>query len=160
MTTTSKILLGTAVWAVSGLALAGCVTVQPRSSPPLAPPARSESPAPVVGPRIAQGPGRAVLAPAPPARTVDPPAPRPPRRTWSPRPRAAAEPTAPRPVPAAPPPRARKPEPRQQQPRARGTRHRIPDVCALGERYGSWRPDSAAARLCREALRDARRRLP
>jgi hypothetical protein len=134
--TTAKVLAGVAVWAVSG-----CVAVQPQPVP--APPSHSGRPAQAVEPQIVQRPAREVLAPppltAPLAQTAAPPSvPAPAARHMPnerpksppPKPRTAESPALPslRPLPAV-----------------------GPDVCALGESYGRWRPGSPESRICQEA---------
>ncbi|MEV6329806.1 hypothetical protein [Streptomyces sp. NPDC051909] len=131
-------------------ALTGCVAVE---SPPAAPaPAASAGSAASpdgqdVAPQIMQGPAREALEaamPDPPEpqaaverrRTDGPSAPARPRRTEHPRPSAV---------------------PQQQRPRTPDVRlPKVPDVprdragvCALGQSYGGWSPDSPQARLCR-----------
>lgn len=122
-----------AVWAATG-----CVTVPARPAP--APPAPSGRPAEVVEPQIVQGPAHQALEPpavdestAPrPQPTAEPltregPGPRPPKRRAAERPATPPRPPAP-PAPPAP---------------VVG-----PDICALGESYGHWPPDSPEARIC------------
>ncbi|MFE3250372.1 hypothetical protein [Streptomyces sp. NPDC059209] len=135
--TTAALLLGVAVSGVPA-----CVAVEPgagagtgagsvRAAPPRSP----------AGPPVAQPPAREVLeAAAPPTRI-------PPGRRAVPPAREPGEqpvrPPAPRPAPAivVPP--------------------KLPDVpeagaglCALGDRYGGWAPDSTESRVCRETYGD------
>ncbi|MFD3523480.1 hypothetical protein [Streptomyces sp. NPDC058653] len=134
--TTAVLLLGVAVGGVSA-----CVAVEPVAGAGGGA-VREASPAVTVAPRIAQPPAREALeaAGAPYARTPPPkppavseavrPPPEPPRR------RAAVQ----RSVPPAPAPSVPAP------PVA------LPDtgaeLCALGERYGGWTPDSQVSRVC------------
>lgn len=147
-TTTATLLVTVAVSALSG-----CVTVQrpPASGPPA--PARSASPS-VPRPdgqaeqRIVQAPAREALEMVEPSRRPE---------HGPPQPRRAA--------PAAPPkqhrhveaphhtahPEHRRPQaPRGEAPDVSGSVRRTPDVCALVERYGGWRPDSPQARICKQ----------
>ncbi|MEU7030825.1 hypothetical protein AB0A60_29575 [Streptomyces sp. NPDC046275] len=132
-------------------ALTGCVAVEP---PPAAPaPAASGGAASPAGqdvaPQIVPGPAREALEaalPDPPEpraaverrRTDAPSAPAAPRRTERPRPSAVPQQKHPRPrtpevhVPGVP-----------EVPRDRA------GVCALGQAYGGWSPDSPQARLCK-----------
>ncbi|MEU3840280.1 hypothetical protein AB0E88_09635 [Streptomyces sp. NPDC028635] len=153
-TTTATLLVTVAVWA-----LCGCVTVQrpPASGPPV-PSVRSASPS-VPRPdgdaeqRVVQAPAREALEMVGPSRRPQPVKP--------PRPHHPAH-TAP-PAPTRPqhrhqqsrhhtsPPEHRRPQAR------RGKVPAIPDVarrdggvCALGEQYGGWRPDSPQARICKQ----------
>ncbi|MFI6085484.1 hypothetical protein ACIBBB_31745 [Streptomyces sp. NPDC051217] len=138
--TTAVLLLGVAVGGVSA-----CVAVEPEAGTGVGA-VREAPPRRTVAPRIVQPPAREALeAAAPLARTPPPklqatsaavrPPPEPPRR------RAAVQrsaPTTARPAPA--PPTA------------------LPDtggeLCALGERYGGWKPDSPESRLCEETYGD------
>ncbi|MDQ0944983.1 hypothetical protein QFZ67_006688 [Streptomyces sp. V1I1] len=134
--TTAKVLAGVAVWAVSG-----CVAVQPEPVP--APPSHSGRPAQAVAPQIVQRPAREVLAPppltAPLAQTAAPPA--------EPAPAARHMPNE---QPTSPPPKPRTAEPPALPP-LRPLPAVGPDVCALGESYGRWRPGSPESRICQEA---------
>ncbi|MEG8280931.1 hypothetical protein [Streptomyces sp. AHA2] len=160
-TTTAATLLVTAAVA----ALAGCTTVrQPPAPGPSAPPSaprqedRSRSP-------VVQAPAREFLqrieeshepepaaAPsgraAPPAAAATDPG-RPPREARAPHPR----PDRPRPAARGPQrPRTGAP-PDVSGPVRREAGEQVPggtDVCALGRRYGGWRPDSPEARICRD----------
>lgn len=153
-----KIVAGVAVWA----AVSGCVAVEPGAAP--APPSPSGRPAQVVEPQIVQGPAREVLeAVLPDGPAAAPPAPKSPRATArtapgnAPRERSEmgvppaegwgrAVPQQPRP-PRPPRTRAMKPPALPSLPPVPVVR---PDVCALGEDYGQWRPDSPEARICRK----------
>ncbi|MFI9601065.1 hypothetical protein ACWEQ7_32245 [Streptomyces sp. NPDC004069] len=152
-TTTATLLVSVAVSALSG-----CVTVQ---RPPAPGPAAATTP--VSGTRpdgsaghpAVQAPAREALerigdprhspAPATPSREPSAPAPpdkaQPPSPAHSPdRPPAHAAPRHPRP---AYPPRAQPP----------GAHHALPpnaDLCALGRKYGGWKPDSPETRICRQ----------
>ncbi len=136
-------------------ALSGCVSVEP---PPTAPAPPQEIGRPVqdvdvdVAPQIVEGPAREALEAALPS--PPPPSPRATHeqrkgkgkgkdrdkgkdgaalRKGKGRPSSVPHPR----VPSVKPPAM--PEP----PRSRA------DVCALGEQYGGWRPDSAQAKICR-----------
>jgi hypothetical protein len=133
--TTAKVLAGVAVWAVSG-----CVAVQPQPVPP--PPSHSGRPAQAVEPQIVQRPAREVLAPppltSPLAETAAPPSLPPPAARHVPNER-----------PKSPPPKPRTAEP-PTLPSLRPLPALGPDVCALGESYGRWRPGSPESRICQE----------
>ncbi|WP_125511431.1 hypothetical protein [Streptomyces sp. WAC 01529] len=127
----------------------GCVGVEQSAGPrPAATPVSPTAPR-TDGrsrPQIEQPPGREVL------QRVDPP-----RR---PAPRSPAADVR----PAVPPPRAEQPKPKPPpvrrppaaRPDAGATRPAPPsrppaaDVCALGEAYGGWQPDSPQAVICRK----------
>ncbi|WP_406002096.1 hypothetical protein [Streptomyces sp. NBC_00829] len=132
----AKLLLGMTAWAVCG-----CVAVEP----PPAPPAPSGRQAGVVEPRIVQSPAREALG------------------------ATAADETTPASTPAAGDGRRQRPKARPVRPE-RGREPSTgqlppvpvvpavpPDVCALAEQYGRWRPGSPEARICREAYRRGRR---
>ncbi|MFD5328398.1 hypothetical protein [Streptomyces sp. NPDC127092] len=144
--TTVTLLAGVAM-----AALSGCMAVEPPPSVP--PPASPGSPAsadgPDVAPQIVQGPAREALEAAMP----DPPEPEPrsaverrraeggqapdrPRRSEQPRPSAVPKQQKPRHPAAEPPDVPRVPRDRD-------------EVCALGQAYGGWSPDSPQAKLCR-----------
>ncbi|MFI2352112.1 hypothetical protein ACH492_35000 [Streptomyces sp. NPDC019443] len=137
--TTAKVLAGVAVWAVSG-----CVAVQPQPVP--APPSHSGRPAQAVEPQIVQRPAREVLAPPP--------------LTWA---ETAALPSVPPPAarhvpderPESPPPKSLPAKPGTAEPPTLPSLRPLPavgpDVCALGESYGRWRPGSPESRICQEA---------
>ncbi|GAA2255365.1 hypothetical protein GCM10010232_50810 [Streptomyces amakusaensis] len=156
-----KVLLLMTVWAVSWPALSGCVTVEarPRHAVP------ADGPPPVARPQIArQGPAREMLH-APPGKpaarpgpgtagAAEPGRPAAPPPVPMPVPRAVAPPAAePRARRRAAPPAAPAPVPVRRTPRpAPSTRSAAqPDVCALTEAYGGWRPGGAESRMCREA---------
>lgn len=153
-TTTATLLVTAAV-----SALTGCTTVQAPAAPaPRATPAR---PAPLhptghTRPEVVQAPASEALALIGPSRRPDP--------------ARSAAPPAPshtsRPAPAAP-----RPQPQRRAPHHPGAdtprEQRVPvpdvarqlpgeaganaDVCALGRKYGGWRPDSQEARICDQA---------
>ncbi|MEU6368796.1 hypothetical protein ABZ876_24400 [Streptomyces sp. NPDC046931] len=142
-TTTATLLVSVAV-----SALTGCVTVQ-RPPAPLAPRAPSQSSAPradgSVEPRVVQAPAREALEMVGPSRLASAP--------------DTARRGTPRPVPvrtAAPHRRPAPAQPGRDRPGQRGEvppavpegLSRNPDVCALGRRYGGWRPGSPEADLC------------
>jgi hypothetical protein len=150
-TTTATLLVTVAV-----SALAGCVTVQRPPAPgPSAAPVRPASPS-VPHPdgqaeqRVVQAPAREALEMVGPSRRPE---------SEPPRPRRSAAGGHPAPVqpqhrgPEVPHPRPAHPEHRRPQPpRVRvpdGPGRRTTDVCALGEQYGGWRPDSPQARICK-----------
>ncbi|MEJ8633646.1 hypothetical protein [Streptomyces sp. MS2.AVA.5] len=137
--TAANVLAGVAAWAVWGLSVTGCVSVAPGSAPVPAP--AGSRPVQVLEPRVGQAPVREALAP-PAARETTPPLPAvPPSESAVPR-RHDPSPVPPRQTePTSPTPRALTPV----VPTSR------PDVCALSEGYGGWRPDSAQARICRDA---------
>ncbi|WP_079050211.1 hypothetical protein [Streptomyces sp. NRRL F-5122] len=145
-TTTAALLVTVAV-----SALTGCVTVQrpPASGPPPSPTLPS-APRPdgSTDPRVVQAPAREALEMV---RPSEPPSP------FKTGPNRAAPP-----APGIAPPAARPHPPADPQPRRTGQRGpvqlpptvsgglpRNADVCALGRRYGGWRPDSPEARICR-----------
>ncbi|MET7621392.1 hypothetical protein [Streptomyces sp. NPDC005408] len=131
-----------AALAVSGcVALSGCVAVEPRPAPP--PPPPNDRPAQVVEPQIVQSPAREVLEPpATPTPAAAGPGERP--RPRPPEPGAAEPPARPHRKPERPGRPERPVKPAAPAPVVR------PDVCALGEGYGRWRPGSPEARICRE----------
>ncbi|GGZ55316.1 hypothetical protein GCM10010387_56780 [Streptomyces inusitatus] len=154
-----KVLLLMTVWAVSWPALSGCVTVEARPRPSAA----ADGPPPVARPQIArQGPAREMLH-APPGKPAARPAPDraealPVRPAVPPvsEPRAVAPPAAePRARQRAAPPAASAPAPVpvRRTPRPAPSTRSVarPDVCALTEAYGGWRPGGAESRMCREA---------
>ncbi|TFV31696.1 hypothetical protein E4K10_07195 [Streptomyces sp. T1317-0309] len=145
-TTTAALLVTVAV-----SALTGCVTVQrpPASGPPPSPTLPSAPPRRQHGPPRRPAPAREALEMV---RPSEPPSPfrTGPNRSAPPAPGIA--PPAPRPHPPA------DPQPRRTGQRVRcSCRRPSPgapenaDVCALGRRYGGWRPDSPEARICRSA---------
>ncbi|MEU7584035.1 hypothetical protein AB0B50_41375 [Streptomyces sp. NPDC041068] len=148
-TTATALLVSVAVSAT----VSGCVSVE---RPDGARPAAVTAPPP--GPR-AEGKNRPQIVQAPAREALERMGP--PRRHSAPPSRAAAE-TEPHPAlapsrPSRPtPPPARRPA--ASRPDAGATRpapsptSAAPgtDVCALGEAYGNWRPDSPQAVICRE----------
>ncbi|MFG3367421.1 hypothetical protein ACGF0K_20890 [Streptomyces sp. NPDC048156] len=147
--TTSAALLLTV--AATAAAVSGCVSVrQPE------PPAASSGPSAVPAaprpdgrakPQVVQAPVREALdrmGRTPPPHSPSPEPTRPPRPPQPPRQEAPHRPGPDRAArPAAPPPR----HPHTAAPAAPG----VPgDVCALGNQYGKWNPDSPEARICRE----------
>ncbi|MEN8654324.1 hypothetical protein ABCR94_27950 [Streptomyces sp. 21So2-11] len=151
--TSALILVGVVVSAVSG-----CVAVQPRPAhaPPTEPPRLSQD----VQPQIVQAPAREALdAVLPPSPAPAPPGGgavrEEPRRTAAVRPAPAPPRQAPA-APAAPPKAADRPPrilpslPVPVPVPAGAVAGTGADVCALGEGYGGWRPDSPETRICRE----------
>ncbi|WP_128377000.1 hypothetical protein [Streptomyces cavernae] len=140
-TTTATILVTVAVSTVSG-----CVTVE-RPLAPAAPSASfhppKESPAGRSG-LVMPGPAREALGRVGPP--PEPPAPTP-AVSHRPAPAPPPPPAAPRRAPHPPEPRSmpRRAEPRTAVPSAPDTL----GVCALGEMYGGWAPDSPEAVICR-----------
>ncbi|MFJ3905623.1 hypothetical protein [Streptomyces sp. NPDC090025] len=145
--TTVTLLAGVAM-----AALSGCVAVD---SPPAAPstaPSRTTAPeGQDVAPQIVPGPAREALEAALP----DPPEP-------GPRADTARRPAGPAAAPVSRPRRAERldpsPVPEEHRPSARPPAvplgvPRVPrdrsEVCALGQAYGGWAPDSPQAKLCR-----------
>ncbi|WST74228.1 hypothetical protein OG762_06015 [Streptomyces sp. NBC_01136] len=150
-TTTATLLVTVAVTALSG-----CVTVQRPPSPALPPaPSRPSPPRPdgTAGPQVVQAPAREAL------ELVGPP------RKPSPSPPSASAPHRAPAVPQAPPPYHPhsplhphphpQPQPHRPAPRAvvpppvAPELPRTSDVCALGRKYGGWKPDSPEAVICR-----------
>ena len=143
--TTVTLLAGVAM-----AALSGCMAVEPPPSVPAPAPSGPVAPAGQdVAPQIVQGPAREALEAAMPdpatpearsaverRRAEDGRAPARPRHDERPRPSAVPKQQKPRHPVAEPPgvPRV---------PRDRG------EVCALGQAYGGWSPDSPQAKLCR-----------
>ncbi|MEW2392657.1 hypothetical protein AB0933_30270 [Streptomyces venezuelae] len=160
-TTTAALLVSVAVSAVASAAVTGCTSVERPSGPGPAV-ATAPQPAPRTDgeqrPKVVQAPAREAL------QRMDPPRVPAPRRTdtavgTGPEPTPSA-PSLPRtdrrnPAPAAAP--ARRPSPAR--PDAGATRPApagvpaapVTDVCALGEAYGKWRPNSPEAVICRDA---------
>ncbi|MFI6052832.1 hypothetical protein ACIBCO_22460 [Streptomyces violascens] len=142
-----KLMTAVAALTVCGC-VSGCVSVdarttptRPPAAPPAAPPARQQGGG-AQQTQIVQAPAREALdsvmppdapSPPPPPKAEQPDAPR-----HHHRPRAEQ----PRHHPAAPTKRHHRPAPA---PPASG------DICALGQGYGGWQPDSPEARICREA---------
>ncbi|WP_438294955.1 hypothetical protein [Streptomyces sp. HUAS TT7] len=140
-----KLMTAVAALTVCGC-VSGCVSVDARTAPtqpPAAPPARQQGGGPSQ-PRIVQAPARETLDSVMPPDAPSPSAPPPPRAEQPDVPRhhhhARAE--QPRHHPAAP--RKRHPRPAPAPPASGG-------ICALGQGYGGWQPDSPEARICREA---------
>jgi hypothetical protein len=150
-TTTATLLVTVAVTALSG-----CVTVQrpPLPVPSAAAPSRPPAPRPdgEGRPQIVQAPAREALDMIGPSRSAQP---RTPQRHRSPEsePAPVDRPVAPRshPRPVRPEPRHRRqpgieiPDVTRSVPKSQA------DVCALGKRYGGWRPDSPESVICRQA---------
>ncbi|WP_393099713.1 hypothetical protein [Streptomyces sp. LN325] len=149
-TTTAATLLVT----VAVTALAGCVTVQRPSAPgpPPAPALLSPRPDGTAGERVAQAPAREALERVGPSRK---PSPGPSQATARPHPAPPAQPApqahpprhaagAPhlQPKPHRPARRAAAPPPATKPPKAQ-------DVCALGRKYGGWKPGSPEAVICK-----------
>ncbi|MFF4015688.1 hypothetical protein [Streptomyces sp. NPDC001843] len=155
-TTTTAALLAT----VAVSALSGCVTVQ-RPPAPGPPQGSAPSQAPVPRPDGSAQP-RAVQAPVREALEMVGPSRHPQQRT-SPAPRPPVDPPTTRQPPSRvqPPPhphprphRRRPPEqPHIEVPDFSRTAPKSPDVCALGRKYGGWRPDSPEATICEQAYR-------
>ncbi|MFI8348324.1 hypothetical protein [Streptomyces sp. NPDC085596] len=92
-------------------------------------------------PRLDQGPGREALE-----RTGPSPGPKTPRRS------AAAPVPEPRRTPAVPAPRRAYPErPRTDTPHAPRAVPGVPNVCALGKKYGGWPKNSPQSTICERA---------
>ncbi|WSN69432.1 hypothetical protein OG467_37265 [Streptomyces sp. NBC_01361] len=147
--TTSAALLLTV--AATAAAVSGCVSVRQPEPPAVSPsaPAAPAAPRPDgrAEPQVVQAPAREALdrmGRTPPAHSPSPEptrAPRPPQPPRQEAPRRSGPDHATRPV--APAPR----HPHTAAPAAPG----VPgDVCALGNQYGKWNPDSPEARICRE----------
>ncbi|MFC5218020.1 hypothetical protein [Streptomyces coerulescens] len=160
-TTTATLLVTVAV-----SALGGCTTVQQPMAPG-APSAPYRPPVPGPGvatdPKVVQAPAREALTLVDPSRSPD----------ASPSDAHPASPTPPSPArPTPPPPRSHSPEdhrehrnpgrphsdtPGPQQPAAPvpDVSQSLPkevrgngDICALGRKYGGWRPDSPESQIC------------
>lgn len=123
--------------AVSGIS--ACVAVEPEAGVGAG---REAPPQRTVAPRIVQQPAREALEAATPlARTPPPERPAAPEAVPPPGRRAAAQRSEPTSAPPAPAPPAALP----------GTGV---ELCALGERYGGWKPGSKESRLCQETYGD------
>ncbi|QIY61535.2 hypothetical protein HEP85_07380 [Streptomyces sp. RPA4-2] len=149
-TTTAATLLVT----VAVTALAGCVTVQRPSAPGPLPAPALPSPRPdgTAGERVVQAPAREALELVGPSRE---PSPGSSRTTARPHPAPPAQP-APQAHPHVTPPARRTPgrsrtdlpttpphhPPATKPPKAQ-------DVCALGRKYGGWKPGSPEAVICK-----------
>ncbi|MFF5883034.1 hypothetical protein [Streptomyces sp. NPDC012589] len=150
-TTTATLLLTVAV-----SALAGCVTVPPPAAPgPPAAPSGVPAPRPdgVVRTPVVQAPAREALEMIGPSRPARPSA-TPPSRSAPPAPDrplpppghgSASRPERPAPADDGRPPGTAEPPARPGPALGEGT-----DVCALGQTYGRWDPDSPQAAICRE----------
>ncbi|MEU6403222.1 hypothetical protein [Streptomyces sp. NPDC046985] len=146
--------------ALAAGALTGCVTVpRPAAPGPAAATYRPQAAHPdgSAAPRPVQAPAREALervgpphAPAPAAARHAAAAPPPARSRQLPPPRTAGH----RPGYGAVPHRAaphRPPGPPGKAPHGTGRPAGSPDVCALGRKYGGWRPNDPAARICGDA---------
>lgn len=146
-TTTATLLVAVAVTALSG-----CVTVQrpPASGTPAAP---SELTAPHPdgkgGPRPAQDPAREALESVGPSRKAEPGTT--PSHRLTPPPKAVAPVAPPRHVRPAPRPEPRPHQRRTAAPSGAPSLPKRADLCALGKKYGGWKPDSPEAVLCAKA---------
>ncbi|MEV7992266.1 hypothetical protein AB0O67_10185 [Streptomyces sp. NPDC086077] len=150
-TTTATLLVTVALSAVSG-----CVTVQ--RGPAAVPPAPAPPSAPGrdgrTEPQIVQAPAREALELIGPSRRPGTAAPES-RRPRAPAP-AQQVPSPPRAQsrPHSDPPRPEPHRPRQPPPAAvpdvSATIGATTDVCALGRKYGGWRPDSPEAVICEQ----------
>ncbi|KAB1140488.1 hypothetical protein F7R91_35915 [Streptomyces luteolifulvus] len=153
-TTTTATLLVT----VAATALCGCVTVhRPAAFGQPSAPSQPTAPRPDgrAGPQIVQAPAREALELIGPSRR--PKATAPGAARPAPVPPAAQERPAPRrhPNPRPPHPESRRPQLRAEIPdktgtreSPRGTSRQQSDVCALGRKYGGWRPGSPEAVIC------------
>ncbi|MFE2600479.1 hypothetical protein ACFXCZ_28960 [Streptomyces sp. NPDC059396] len=161
----AMVLMGMVVTAVSG-----CVSVEPRPASVSVPWPGASSGAPGAGgarPQIVQAPAREALEAIVPDRSPEPA----PLSSPEPRPPAGADPTAdaapeqaPRtdrtrsgPAPVLPPrerPREQPERKRSPVPHADAPAPALADVCALGETYGRWAPDSPQARICARTYRN------
>ncbi|MFF2993004.1 hypothetical protein ACFVTC_00265 [Streptomyces sp. NPDC057950] len=150
-TTTAATLLVT----MAVTALAGCVAVQRPSAPgpPPAPAPASPRPDGAAGEqRVVQAPAREALELVGPSRA---PSPKPSRATARPHPAPPAQP-----APRAHPPRHAPGTPHLQPKPHRPAHHaaapppatkppKAQDVCALGRKYGGWKPGSPEAVICK-----------
>ncbi|QES40336.1 hypothetical protein DEJ49_04475 [Streptomyces venezuelae] len=159
-TTAAALLVTVAVSAAASAAVTGCTSVE-RPSGPGPSVATAPQPAPRTDgeqrPKIVQAPAREALQRMDPPRTPSPQKP-----DGSPDAPAGADPSAPPPSrthrQAPPPVAAPARRPAAARPDAGATRPapvRVPatpvtDVCALGEAYGKWRPNSPEAVICRD----------
>ncbi|GGS97425.1 hypothetical protein [Streptomyces chromofuscus] len=147
-TTTATLLVTVALSAVSG-----CTTVQ--QGPTAVPPTSAPSPEGDSEPQIVQAPAREALEMIGPSRRPDPATPEPRRPTaqvpsparHAPSPRTHSRPPSdpPRPEPRRP----RRPPPADV-PDVTAPVREDTDVCALGSKYGGWRPDSPEAVICEQ----------
>ncbi|MFI6106588.1 hypothetical protein [Streptomyces sp. NPDC051310] len=137
-------------------AASGCVSVQPPPGTGRVAPEASR-PVPDVAPQIVEGPAREALEAALPPATAAPPRPpaaKPGRTepgTGGGAPRDDDRPPRPPREPAPDRPRERLPQVRPPAPPSVPVT--VPDVCALGEDYGGWRPGSPESRICRGTYR-------
>ncbi|MFG3044791.1 hypothetical protein [Streptomyces sp. NPDC048202] len=131
---------------VAVTALTGCMTVHGPMSPaagPDSPPSRAAAARPDGSalPRLDQEPGQESLertGPSPAAETPHHP--------------AAAPVPEPRRTPAVPAPRRAYPErPRTDIPHAPRVAPGVPNVCALGKKYGGWSKNSPQSTICERA---------
>ncbi|WP_328316266.1 hypothetical protein [Streptomyces sp. NBC_00388] len=148
-------LLGVAVSAASG-----CVAVPPAAESPSGPVRTPAHHARGAGPQIAQGPpvealetvgpgpGTARRGAAPPAGHPTGGAPESGAGTASARTGVVVRPARPRAAPRIA--RPAQPAPRHRRGHAAHPSGATADVCALGEGYGGWRPDSPQARICHQ----------
>ncbi|MEV0095538.1 hypothetical protein [Streptomyces sp. NPDC050738] len=135
---TVTLLAGLAVSAVSG-----CMAVASPPAPAPSPQSAPTKPAPYVEPQIVQAPAiEALEAAAPPERADTPPSS--PSAPQAPRTRRPDRPAAPRTGTAT---KRRTPPAPRIEPAVPATSS---DVCALGQSYGGWQPDSPQARICRQ----------
>ncbi|MFJ5274363.1 hypothetical protein [Streptomyces sp. NPDC088358] len=149
-TTTTATLLVT----VAATALAGCVTVQRPSTPgpPIAPSLPSPRPDDRAGERVVQAPAREALEFVGPPRK---PAPGPSRDVAGQNPaaptQAAPQVPAPRHAPVAPHlrPKPHRPAHHAAAPAPAAKPPKAQDVCALGRKYGGWKPGSPEAVICK-----------
>ncbi|MHB9863211.1 hypothetical protein [Streptomyces sp. YIM S03343] len=149
-TTTTAALLVT----VAAAALSGCMTVQRPAVPgPSAAPSPLSAPGPdgSTRPRAVQAPAREALEVTGPSRRASPGEGHPDGATAAPAPvhRHTLPDSRPHPAP-------RPPVDVPTVPDASGisrTVRRNTDVCALGRKYGGWRPDSPESTVCERAYK-------
>ncbi|GAA1371578.1 hypothetical protein [Streptomyces beijiangensis] len=132
---TATILVGMAVSAVSG-----CMAVAPPPAPVPSPRPTPSQSAAYTEPLLVQAPAIEALEAIAPPKTADPA----PSAPAAPRVRHVERPAEPRSRPAA---QHRKPPVPHTEPVVPLTPS---DVCALGQSYGGWQPDSPQARICRQ----------
>ncbi|MFG2352893.1 hypothetical protein [Streptomyces sp. NPDC048521] len=147
-TTTAALLVTMAVSALSG-----CTTVERPATPGPPPdgvPSQPTAPRPDGSPqpRVVQAPAREALERVGPSRRPKHSEPAAARRP------AAAPPVKHQPPPALPRPRPHPEHPRRpphvQVPDLPQPAPTVPDVCALGKKYGGWRGDSPEATICEQ----------
>lgn len=158
--TTTALLVSVAVTATVSAAASGCVSVE-RPARSGAAAATGSPPAPRVDgsgrPRVVQAPAREALERMDPPRSPADRAATPETAPAAPAHASAHHPPPPPPPPAPAPAPARKPPaPRPDAGATRPATRTAPaapgtDVCALGEAYGNWHPDSPQAVICRQA---------